>query len=488
MLDLITPEQRAQLKRDRTSWSEQTVSGYETVLLTRDGLRIPVLISSRPLFEDGRFAQLLCVFTDITQRRQAEEALRRHNEQLVTLNAIASTLSHSPNRDQVLDATLDEVLEMTRMDAGWIHLNDVGQDGQGSTLVAHRGISKEMIERLMSPELGRHLIEEVIRSREPRTFTGSLTTSHVDDTTARLRSSWTVVAIPIQARDIALGALSVGSNGSRQPSSYDLQTLSAIGHQVGMAVENLRLLEEAAELEILRELSRFRSELVANVSHELRTPLGLIKIFCTTLMREDIEFDRQTQLEFLRDIEQETNKLEEIVINLLDVSRMESGRLRLDKCPTDVGRLTREVMSEIESQLTLHRFVHDFPAHPLIASIDRKRTAQVLRNLLSNAIKYSPKGGTITVQGRGGDGQIVVCVSDQGVGIGPSDLTKVFERFYRVESEETRGVGGIGLGLAVCQGIVEAHGGRIWVDSRLGTGSDFYFSVPIGAAPELPLG
>ena len=139
-----------------------------------------------------------------------------------------------------------------------------------------------------------------------------------------------------------------------------------------MAVENLRLLEQASEIEILRELDRLRSELIANVSHELRTPLGLIKVFCTTLLRNDVAFDQKMQEEFLRDIEAETDRLEELVSNLLDASRMESGRLRLEKRPTELGELAREIMDEMEAHLEGHCLVHDFPTEPIVAKVDAR--------------------------------------------------------------------------------------------------------------------
>ncbi|TEU11118.1 MAG: hypothetical protein E3J21_24425 [Anaerolineales bacterium] len=144
-------------------------------------------------------------------------------------------------------------------------------------------------------------------------------------------------------------------------------------------------------------------------------------------------------------------------------------------------------METVEVQPTQHRFVHDFPSDPLVVTVDPKRIEQVLRNLLSNAIKYSPEGGTITVQGRGDRSQLLIRVSDQGMGIPSEDLERIFERFYRVENEITQRVRGVGLGLAVCQGIVEAHGGRIWAESVLGVGSTFYFTLPVGSrqSPEL---
>jgi two-component system sensor histidine kinase VicK len=124
----------------------------------------------------------------------------------------------------------------------------------------------------------------------------------------------------------------------------------------------------------------------------------------------------------------------------------------------------------------------------LVATVDPKRIEQVLRNLLSNAIKYSPEGGTITVQGCGDERQLLVQVSDGGIGIPSEDLERVFERFYRVENEITQSVRGAGLGLSVCRGIVEAHGGHIWVESALGAGSTFYFTLPVLSKVEGPVG
>jgi two-component system sensor histidine kinase KdpD len=281
--------------------------------------------------------------------------------------------------------------------------------------------------------------------------------------------------------------MTIGGHAKGQFTSESLDLLTSIGRQIGMAAENVRLVEEAAEIEILRELDRLRSELIANVSHELRTPLGLIKVFSTILLSEDVDLDSETQRECLQDIDEETDRLEAIVDNLLDLSRLRDERLRLDKHPTDLGQLARGVVESMEVQLTHHRLVLDFPAAPLMATVDPGRIAQVLRNLLDNAVKYSPEGGPITVQGRAEDEQqILVGVSDEGIGIPAQELEKVFERFHRVENAVTQRVRGAGLGLAVCRGIVAAHDGHIWAESTLGVGSTFYFTLPVGVESAIP--
>ena len=163
----------------------------------------------------------------------------------------------------------------------------------------------------------------------------------------------------------------------------------------------------------------------------------------------------------------------------MDLGRIESGRLRLDKQPTDLGRLVSNTIKSMEALSARHRLVSDFPAEPLVAMVDSKRVEQVLRNLLDNAIKYSPEGGTITVQAYPDNAQILIAVSDEGIGIPAEEWDRIFERFHRVENAITRRMRGAGLGLAVCQGIVEAHGGRIWVESQPGAGSTFCFTLPL---------
>jgi K+-sensing histidine kinase KdpD len=268
-----------------------------------------------------------------------------------------------------------------------------------------------------------------------------------------------------------------------------VQLLVAVGHQIGLAIENIRLLDEASELQILREVDRLRSELIANVSHELRTPLGLIKISSSALTLDEVEFDQETRRRFLLGIEEEAGNLERIVDQLLDMSRMESGRLHMERRPTDLDQLARRVLEAMEPRLNRHVFAYEFPEASLVASVDARQIEQVLRNLLGNAIKYSPDGGTIKVRGEHRGRTIAICVSDEGIGIPAEEQGRIFERFYRVDNPVTRRERGLGLGLSISQWIVEAHGGAIEVHSAPDTGSTFCFTLPpdlsgLGSLPE----
>lgn len=468
-------EEAAQILQQ--SMTGKTVTDKELQMRRADGTLIWVSLTVAAVHDaHGQFVESRSTVVDITERKQAEEALKRRNEELMALNTIATTMNQSPDLAHILTATLDQVLEVIDTDAGWIQLLD--EDTDTLTLVVHRGFSQETVNETKTAKLGESLTGKVIQSKRPIVVDDVSDDPWFSDI-GNMEGVHAFAGVPIKSRDRALGVIAVFSRCPREISPREVQLLTAIGHQIGVAIENTRLSEEASEVEILQELDRLRSELIANVSHELRTPLGLIKIFCTTLLRNDVEFDRDTRREFLHDIDAETDKLERIVDNLLDLSRMESGRLHLDKRPMDIAQLANDVVQtmQMDIQPVQHNLVQDFPLTLPMAIADSKYIEQVLRNLLSNAIKYSPEGGTITVGGRDDEMQLLVWVSDQGAGIPQKDLERVFERFYRIENEITRNVRGAGLGLAVCRGIVEAHGGRIWAESILGVGSTFYFTL-----------
>ena len=413
------------------------------------------------------------------ERALAEQEVRRRNEELIALNTIATTISQAVDLEKMLNAVLGKVMQMVDMDMGQIHLLTDGRDTL--SLVAQRGFPQEAELEIQPVKLGEGVIGRVAQSGE---FFVKSQASDIPDMGTEIEQQKALCAcasIPLKLQDRVLGVLSIFSRNHCELKSAEVQLLAAIGHQVGVAVENARLAEEASRVGILQELNRLRAELIANVSHELRAPLGLVKLSSTALLLDDVEFDRETQVRLLRNIDEEADRLEKIVDNLLDLSQIDSGQLRLDMQPADVGRLAKAVLKSREIQTAQHRFVHDFD-EALIAVIDRKRIEQVLRNLLSNAIKYSPEGGTITVRGYKENEQLVIQVSDQGIGIPQEDLEQVFERFYRVENKVTQKVGGVGLGLAVCRSIVEAHGGRIWAESTHGHGSIFYVALDLNAS------
>ena len=234
---------------------------------------------------------------------------------------------------------------------------------------------------------------------------------------------------------------------------------------------------------VVRDITRFReaeelkSTFVSVVSHELKTPVALIKGYVSTLRREDATWDRDIVQDSLAVIEEEADRLTDLIENLLDASRLQAGALSINLSDVDLSTLTRRIAERFQTQENRHSITVSFPPSFPVILADEDRLAQVLSNLISNAIKYSPSGGEITIRGQIHPQQVVICVSDQGPGIAAGDIPYIFDRFYRAQ-EASRTTKGAGLGLYLARAVVEAHGGRIWVDSKSGEGARICFSLP----------
>jgi len=230
----------------------------------------------------------------------------------------------------------------------------------------------------------------------------------------------------------------------------------------------------------LRKLERVRRDFVANVSHEFKTPLTAIQGFAETLLAGAID-DPQNRGRFLEIILEHSRRLARLTDDLLKLSKMDADRLELEIDSVSVTQFIESCLetaqrraAEKELQISVR-----MPARlPDIAG-DRRRLAEVLQNLLDNAIQYTLPGGQITLSAENGDGEVTFTVSDTGIGIPQADQPRIFERFYRVDVARSREVGGTGLGLAIAKHLVEVHGGRLWVESEVGRGSRFHFTVPV---------
>ena len=229
----------------------------------------------------------------------------------------------------------------------------------------------------------------------------------------------------------------------------------------------------------LRQIENLRSVLLTTVSHELQTPISIIKAYASTLARPDAEWSQQTVRDKLQAIEEESDRLSELVSKLLYTSSLETGNLPLNNLLLDLPREAYKMARRLAEGTEIHKLEVDFPPDfpPVLA--DPEKTGEVLINLAENAIKFSPQGGTITIKGEVSGNEVLVTVADEGIGIPLRDQEHVFDRFYRVEDCSGHRAQGTGLGLYICKTLVEAHGGRIRVDSELGKGSCFTFSLPL---------
>ncbi|NDJ52600.1 MAG: GAF domain-containing protein [Chloroflexi bacterium] len=228
-----------------------------------------------------------------------------------------------------------------------------------------------------------------------------------------------------------------------------------------------------------REAEEAKSTFVSVISHELKTPVALIKGYASTLRRDDVMWDKETTLDGLAIIEEEADRLAEMIENLLDVTRVQSGTLSLQfstvRLPELVGRLVRKFRVQTDQHTIESRFPADFPD----VQVDERRLGQVLSNLISNAIKYSPDGGHILVSGSRLDRHVEIRISDEGIGMEPEQLSRVFDRFYRADNALTRQTQGVGLGLYIVRSIIKAHDGTITVESVPKVGTTFIIQLPL---------
>jgi two-component system phosphate regulon sensor histidine kinase PhoR len=229
----------------------------------------------------------------------------------------------------------------------------------------------------------------------------------------------------------------------------------------------------------LRKLERVRRDFVANVSHEFKTPLTAIQGFAETLLAGALD-DAQNRGRFLEIIVEHSRRLARLTDDLLKLSKMDADRLELEISDTSVTQFVAtciETAQRRAAEKQLELIVQIPDGLPNIAT-DRRRLAEVLQNLLDNAIQYTLPGGQITLSAVHSAREVIFTVSDTGIGIPKADQPRIFERFYRVDAARSREVGGTGLGLAIAKHLVEVHGGRLWVDSEIGQGSQFHFSIP----------
>jgi len=234
----------------------------------------------------------------------------------------------------------------------------------------------------------------------------------------------------------------------------------------------------------VRDITRFReadalkNTFISIISHELKTPVALIKGYAGTLSREDAHWEPQTVRESATIIEEEADRLTHLIDNLLDASRLQAGGLKLARSGVAVDALAARQVELFRTQTTSHTLAANFPSPFPVVQADAARIEQLLSNLISNAIKYSPDGGAVRVSGKVKPDTIEVTVSDEGIGIPVEEQSRIFEQFYRVDDALSRRTQGSGLGLFIAKAIVEAHGGRIWVNSIPGHGAAVTFSLP----------
>ena len=283
--------------------------------------------------------------------------------------------------------------------------------------------------------------------------------------------------LPLAGSAGPIGVVAVRPNDSGlllEPEQLHL--LESLVNQVALAIERARLADEAQQAHVRVETERMRNAILSSVSHDLRTPLATITGAASSLLDEQSPLNAAARLELSRAIYREADRLDRLLKNLLDMMRIEAGAVHLNKEWHPLEEIVGAALSRLEERLRHHTVKTKFPPDLSMVRIDGVLLEQVLVNLLENAAKYAPAGSAIEISASAGDREVVVEVADRGQGIPAGEQTRIFDKFYRAKPARE---GGVGLGLTICRGIIEAHGGRIWAENRSGGGAVFRFSIPL---------
>jgi len=469
------------------------------VPMLREGTPIGVISIRRK--EVGAFAdkqiELVQTFTDqaviaIENVRLFKELealtseLGRSVDQLKALSEVSQAVNSTLDLEQVLDTIVGRAVQLSDADTGAVYEHD---EASGMLqLRATFGISPEEVDELMARTLrmGEGATGRAAATRAPVEIADI---QAVGAYTGRLREtldragSRAVLAVPLLQGDRVLGGLTVTrrATGKFPPEVVDLlQTFAA---QSTLAIQNARLFREIEQKgRELETASQHKSQFLANMSHELRTPLNAILGY-TELVADGIYGEVPAKIhEVVERVQKSGRHLLGLINDVLDISKIEAGQLKLSIVDYSISDVVQSVTMAVESlaaekQLALGV---DVPANLPVAAGDERRITQVLLNLVGNAIKFTEAGG-VQISVRAANGEFLTAVRDTGPGIDAEHQQRIFEEFQQVDSSPTKTKGGTGLGLAIARRIVEMHGGRIWVESTLGEGSTFCFSVPVRA-------
>lgn len=434
------------------------------------------------------------------------DRLSKRADELATLNALTAVINRTLDLQEVLDESLRQALDLIGWEMGAIYLWD--ERSELLNMVSYVNLPETYIRQTVAYRMGEGTTGRAAEERR----TVAIKDARVHpDLRAEVAEGGPISRIdaPLTAppNDRLMGVLLLGSATPEHIDIDEMGLLNTVANQIAIALDKAQLhhqvTQHAEELEgivaartaqladAIKELSvaleraqeaeKLKSQLLSTVSHELRTPLATIKGHTSLLIEHLKQVSPEMLVEFLGEIEEEADKLTDLITDLLEMSRIEAGMLHIHPQSVDLLDVLRGAVNAAGVRIPNHPLRLEASDRLPPASADPRRVEQIVSNLLDNADKYSPDGSPITVHVRPDRPWLVVSVEDHGYGIKEEHLEHIFDRFFQTNEIRTSRKG-VGLGLAICRGLVEAHGGRIWVESQLGKGSTFSFTLPAAGA------
>jgi K+-sensing histidine kinase KdpD len=424
---------------------------------------------------------------------------QRAINELKALTKVATALVSPKDLPELLQGVMQSIIEaLKQADIGTIMLWD--EPGNCFRPISAYGLKPGLLDEIKL-HAGESITGKVFNSGQTCLFSTSADVSEgmsdMDPHSRQImiRAAGTdaipqcVIASPISVAGQKYGVLILESIQTDNPfTSQDIPFVQTLADLIALAVDRSRLETRNGLDRESQRVDHLRSEVLGTLSHELRLPLATIRGYATAMLLEEVTWSEGKKLEFLRQIESACDDMDGMLKGILDSSLIAADQLELELQPVRLQHLANEIAGEIEHRSPAHHPVVDFPGDFPLISADLHWIRQVFRNLIDNAIKYSPNGGLIVIRGEVRPDDVVVSISDQGVGISPEHLIPLFEKYFRVRNAATMHISGTGLGLPIARAIVEAHAGHIWVDSRIDEGTTISFSLPINHNPITPKG
>ena len=420
--------------------------------------------------------------------QRTDEALARRVRELTAIAEVDHRLSATLDFESVNTLVVQEAMQATHASAGLMAILD--ETRTGLLLLAQQGYPEDIRRYQFEPwPVERGITGRVARTGQPILVPDVQTDP---DYVAFVPTTRSLLSVPVLQEDQVLGVVTLESDRPANFTADDLRFVQHLAEHAAIAMQNAKLFADLQRANReLQALSDAKTEFVSIVSHELRAPLTSIKGY-VDLILEDETISEDVR-DFLGVVQQNADRLGKLVADLLDVSRIEAGRIHLTRGPLDLADIVDTVLSTAAAEIQAKELTVtvDLPADLPPVWGDRDRVTQIMTNLVSNAVKYTPSGGVYISARPGGEttpagldrGQYAqITVRDTGIGITPADQARLFTKFFRADHPLVRQVPGTGLGLSIVKSLVELHGGRVWVDSQVDQGSAFHFTLPIVAS------
>jgi signal transduction histidine kinase len=477
------------------------VDGVRTCLATplmREGVAVGVLLvyrrEVRPFSEEQ--VALLKTFADqaviaienvrlFTELQSRTAELTRSVGELEALGEVSRAISSTLDLEVVLSTIVARANQLAETDGGAMYEYDAAT--RAFRLWATDRFPDEFVAALRATTLvyGEGAVGRAAATRAP-VQVADVQDTHLYESRIRdvlVRSGYrSLLAVPLVSEDEVVGALVVNRRVAGEFPPRTVELLSTFATQSALAIQNARLFSEIEDKSRQLEVAnQHKSEFLASVSHELRTPLNAIIGFSEVMLERLFGEVNEKQEEYLQDILSSGRHLLSLINDILDLAKIEAGRMELEAGDFDLPQAVDNTLVLIRERAMRRGITVERSVDPALGEIngDERKVKQVLLNLLSNAVKFTPEGGRITVRAAATNGTAEISVTDTGVGIAPEDQEAVFEEFRQVGTDYARKHEGTGLGLALARKFVELHGGKIWVTSQVGQGSTFTFTIPV---------